>query len=378
MIFAAIPGALLIAIVLWDVFEVIVLPRRVQRSARPARYFYRASWRLWSWCAGRIGDGDTRDSVLGFFGPLSLLMLIALWATGLVLAYSLIYWATGDVGPAPGQHPGYGTDLYFSGTTFFTLGLGDISPQNGGAHATTVVEGANGFAFLALVVGYLPVFYQSFSRREAAISLLDARAGSPPTAAELLRRSADDPDELQAMLRDWERWAAELLESHLSYPVLMFFRSQHERQSWVAALAAILDTASLVLAFSSGRDARGAELTFAIARHAAVDLSDVFERAPSILPDERLDANGEEAMRRLIEADPRLVYSAARANELAGLRTTYEPYIGALSRYLLMPLPGWLPAAQAVDDWQTSRVEPSAIGLADPIPERRLRPPDRS
>ncbi|HEY7801263.1 MAG TPA: potassium channel family protein [Dehalococcoidia bacterium] len=373
MIFAIIPGVALVAIVLWDVFEVIVLPRRVQRTIRPARYFYRSTWLVWARIAGRIRSTEQRETVLGIYGPMSLLMLIILWAAVLVFAYSLIYWATGDVGPVRGQHPGYGTDIYYSGTTFFTLGLGDISPHNGGAHAATVFEGANGFGLLALVVGYLPIFYQSFSRRETSISLLDARGGSPPTAGAILRRAAGHGDALPSLLGEWERWAAEILESHLSYPVLMFFRSQHERQSWVAALTAILDTCAVVLAFGTGEGVRDAELTFAMARHAAVDHSDVFERSPSILDADRLDAGDFDRLREIIAAHPRMSYGTAEANELAGLRVTYEPYVGALSRYLLMPLPAWLPAADSVDDWQTSRVESRAIGLADPIPERRTR-----
>src|SRR4029079_19535049 len=103
-----------------------------------------------------------------------------------------------------------------------------------------------GFSFLALVIGYLPVFYQSLSRREVLISMLDDRAGSPPSAGEALRRAAQarDLDRLPALLAEGERWAAEVLESHLSYPVLSFYRSQHDNQSWVVTLTALLDTAA--------------------------------------------------------------------------------------------------------------------------------------
>ena len=127
------------------------------------------------------------------------------------------------------------------------------------------------------MITYLPVLYGAFSAREANISLLDARAGSPPSAPELLirleRKERDRalPDTLQ----DWEQWAGRLLESHLSYPVLGFYRSQHEHQSWLAALTVILDTCSLVIsgiAVSSRHAIEQARLTFAIARHAAVDL----------------------------------------------------------------------------------------------------------
>src|SRR5207253_6422420 len=134
--------------------------------------------------------------------------------------------------------------------------------------------------------GYFPVIYQAFSRREMAISLLDARAGSPPTAGELLWRYRWDKsgDALAELLREWERWAADVLESHLSYPSLAYFRSQHDNQSWLGALTTILDLCALILSgieteagpFPTGQ----ARLTFAIARHAAVDLSQIFETEP--------------------------------------------------------------------------------------------------
>src|SRR3977135_973588 len=131
-----------------------------------------------------------------------------------------------------------------SGTTFVTLGLGDVAPRSAVAKMLTAVEAGMGFAFLAVVIGYFPVIYQAFSRREVAISLLDARAGSPPSAPELLWRHRADPGaasppgacvclwrrradpgaaSLPAVLRDWERWAADVLESPLSYPPLAYF-----------------------------------------------------------------------------------------------------------------------------------------------------------
>ena len=176
----------------------------------------------------------------------------------------------------------FGRILYHSGETFFTLGYGDIVPTSGGARALSVIEAGMGFAFLGVVIGYIPVVYASFSRREIQISMLDARAGSPPSAAELLVRLAgrsEDPgvDQkvLDEVLRDWERWAGELLESHISYPVLSFFRSQHSNQSWLGALTTMLDVTSLVLTGIDGVHPGQAKLTFAMARHAAVDLAQV-------------------------------------------------------------------------------------------------------
>jgi len=359
---AIIFGAVLIGFVLWDVFEVVILPRRVHRSFRPARYFHRTIWRLYVLAVGRMKNGANRETLLSFFGPLSLLMLIAVWAATLVLAYSLVYFGVGSLASSPHLGSGFTRDVYFSGTTFFTLGLGDVGPTNGASRVVTVLEAANGFGFLGLVIAYLPVFYQSFSRRETNISLLDARAGSPPTAGELLRRwppGEQGADSLARFLIDSERWAAELLEGHLSYPILMFFRSQHERQSWVAALTIMLDTSAVVMTLGEGGHGHAARLTFAMARHAAVDLSEIFESSPSMPADDRLPPRDFERLSVIVAASKKLPDAEAWARKLYRLRQTYEPYVFALSRYLLMPLPPWVPAGHALDAWQTSRSEGS-------------------
>src|SRR5206468_3900173 len=184
-------------------------------------------WRLWKLGATPIRSSGRREAYLGYFAPLSLLLLLNLWAFSLVMGFALLQWSLGLALKTPDQAPTVWDALYMSGSTFFTLGLGDIVPTTGLARALTVVEAGVGFMFLAVMVGYLPVLNQAFSRREVNIVLLDARAGSPPTAAELLRRHADETAALVALLHEWERWAADVLESHLSYPVLSYFRSQH-------------------------------------------------------------------------------------------------------------------------------------------------------
>lgn len=360
MIIIALIGALLAAIVLWDVFEVVVLPRRVQRAFRPARFLFRGSWRAWRSLVA-VAGASRRESLLGIYGPLFLVVLIAAWAAALVIAYAMIYAGLNiGVGSRTGSSS-FATDLYFSGTTFFTLGLGDVAPRGDAARAVTVLEAANGFGFLALVIGYFPTFYQAFSRRETAISLLDARAGSPPTAGELIRRHSDgaSPQEFVSLLAGWERWCAELLESHLSYPILMSFRSQHERQSWVAALTAILDTSAIILAQGRGNDARAARLTFAMARHAAVDLSDTFSPPPPAMPYDRLPPEDFARLVEIISACAPLAAGPSFARQLDVLRAKYEPFVWTLAHFLSLDLPPWVPASDAIDAWETS-LPPSA------------------
>ncbi len=354
---SAILGVALILIVLGDAFETIILPRRVTRRIRLARLFFRYTWRPWSALVGSMSSGKRQETYLSFYGPLSLLLLMMLWATGLIVGFAFLFWANGSAIHTAGGVPGFSMDLYLSATTFFTLGLGDVIPQTPLSRAFTAVEAGMGFGFLALVIAYLPALNQSFSRREVSISLLDARAGSPPTAAEMLRRHSHDPglEALQRLLRDWEGWSAELLESHLSYPVLAYFRSQHENQSWLGALTTILDTCALVLAGIEGACARQAELTFAIARHAVVDLSLIFRTAPREPVRDRLPSAELAYLRStMAAAGLNLFEGEAIEQKLTELRRMYEPYVYSLSTYLHIAIPPWILESSRADNWQTT------------------------
>jgi hypothetical protein len=348
-------GAVLLAVVLWDAFETIILPRRVSGRIRLTKLFYRFTWVPWR-ATARLLSGRRRDAFLSFYGPLSLILLLALWAVGIVFAFGLLQWAAGSALAFAGGVPDFGSDVYMSGTTFFTLGLGDVVPKSAGAKTLTAVEAGMGFAFLAVVIGYFPVIYQAFSRREVAISLLDARAGSPPSAAELLWRHRGDPGAaaLADLLREWERWAADVLESHLSYPPLAYFRSQHYNESWLAALTTILDTSAVVMVGLEGWCLRQAELTFAMARHAVVDLAQVFSTPPRQAGD-RLPAQELARLReRLASGGMKLKARPDFEERLAALRRMYEPYVIALSRHLALPLPPWIREVDRPDNWQTS------------------------
>jgi hypothetical protein len=247
-----------------------------------------------------------------------------------------------------------------SGTTFFTLGLGDVTPMGAPGRALVVFEAGMGFGFLAALISYLPaILYQAFSGREVSIQLLDARAGSPPTAGELLRRHGNDMRELAQLLYDWERWSAELLQTHLSYPVLAYFRSQHTNQSWLAALTAILDTCALIMAGMNDGPKRQAQLTFAMARHAVADLAQIFARSrqPVVAPD-RLPPSSLTALRDMLaKAEIALQDGAAPEQKLRDLRQMYEPHVQGLSEYLLMPLPPWFRLTGTLDTWQITAWE---------------------
>src|SRR5216683_1143272 len=325
-ILAAIGGVILISGILTDSFESIVLPRRVSRRFRLSRFFYMVTWRAWSAIARKMRPGNRREYYLSYFGPLSLILLLIVWAAILVLAVALLQWGLNLPMNAPEKQATFGTYLYMSGTTFFTLGLGDVTPLTGLARFLAVAEAGTGFGFLALIIGYIPVIYQAFSRREAGISLLDARAGSPSSATELLRRHYRDQhiEELIQYLQNWERWSAELLESHLSYPLLAYYRSQHERQSWLAALTTILDVSALVIVGIDDAPERPARLAFAMARHAAADLSQTLGTAPKYHGHNRMPAEDLAALRTVLrEAGIPLREGREADEKLAKLRGMY-------------------------------------------------------
>lgn len=357
---AIIGGAALVLLVLWETFETIVLPRRVTRQFRLTRLFYRSTWIPYVALAGLRKTRRKRDALLSFYGPLSLLGLFAFWAVALLFGFALIHYGDGETLSGSLFPSRFGNALYLSGTTLFTLGLGDITPASPLARFVTVLEAGIGFGFLALVIGYLPVLYQSFSRREVTISLLDARAGSPPTAFELLRRHAGTGDPginaLTEVLHDWERWSAELMESHLSYPVLAYFRSQHDNQSWIGSLTAILDVCALAMVGLEGMCQYQARMTFAIARHALVDLSQVFNAPPDgagssnrLAPRELAAIRGQ-----LRELGLKLADDQTADAELARIRGSYEPFAISLAHYLRLNLPPWIKSDHAKDNWQTS------------------------
>ncbi|UFS70359.1 potassium channel family protein [Geomonas sp. RF6] len=370
---AVVAGVFLIVLVLWEGFESIVLPRRVTRRFRLTRLFYRTTWDAWSSAVTTLIPTGLRETFLSFFGPISLLLLLILWAGGLITGFALMHWGLGTPLKTPDGSYGFFTDLYFSGTTFFTLGLGDVTPVVTVSRFLTALEGGMGFGFLALVISYLPLLNQSFARREVNISLLDSRAGSPPTAAEMLRRHSEPSslDSLRQLLHEWELWSSELLESHLSYPVLAYFRSQHENQSWLAALCAVLDTCALSVAGQAPGCSRQARLTFAMARHAVVDLSLVFKRAPQRSGADRLPTKRlEELLRYLAEAGVKMAEAERVEPELARLRLMYEPYVQSLGEYLHLQVPPWMMDGERKDNWEVSAWDEE---LSQKKPKRRAR-----
>lgn len=352
--------------VLVDAFEALVLPRRAMRKFRPARLYYRRTWRVWRGFADTFLRGAMRQHCLSWFGPFSLFGLFASWATALICAFALLQWSVGaPLGNAAGP-PSFPECLYLSGETFFTLGYGDLAPIHRMGRLLSVLEAGTGFGFMAVVIGYLPVLYQAFSRRERDIMLLDARAGSPPTAGEMIRRLAETSSvaKIEPLLLEWERWAAELLESQLSFPVLAFYRSQHDNQNWLGGLAMILDTCSVLLGNFPDVNRHQLQITFAMARHAAVDLALIFHaHEPRKVHDRLSSERYEKFLHDLNDAGLRVDCSDASFERLSELRQMYEPFLEALSRYFEFSLPPIIAEEVPVDNWQRSPWQKRSPGI---------------
>ncbi len=353
---ASVIGVALIVIILWESFETVILPRPVQRRFRLTRLFYRRTWWIWAKTTNLLIPKKWQETWLSFFGPMSLLPLLSIWAGFLISGFALLYWAIGDTVLIQGNSSEFLADLYLSGSTFFTLGMGDVVPHNGLARFLAVVEAGMGFAFLALIISYLPTLNQFFLSREVGVSLLDARAGSPPTASELLRRHNGQQGiaALHRLLEDWERWSAEFLEGHLSYPVLAYYRSHHDNQSWLAALTAILDTCALIMAGVEASCRRQAELTFSITRHALIDLSAIFIRKFSDTNYDRLPPEKLTELLEIISTSDIAIQREQLYQRLAELRRMYEPYLLELASYFRMDVPPWIAERKGETTWSTS------------------------
>jgi Ion channel len=370
-VLAFIAGFSCLGIVLLDAFQTIILPRRATGRFRLTRIFYIGTWRPWAYLTRKLRSLRRRETVFSYYGPLSLLLLLVVWASLLVLGFGLLYYASGSpFNDILTTKPGFYSDLYVSGTTLFTLGIGDEVPKVPWVRWLLILQAGLGLGFLAEVIGYFPVLYGAFSRREVSIAMLDARAGSPPTAGELLRRhtykGADQA--LIALLMEWERWSAELLESHISYPLLCYFRSQHTDQSWLSAMTAVLDASALMIAGVQAQEMRQAQLTFAMARHALVDISQILSLkplngAPDRLPQERY----ERLFKVLCDSGVSVCQDGHSQERLAELRALYEGYAETLSRYLSMPLPPWIIDHPRKDDWQRVAKSRGATDLASAL-----------
>ena len=332
-------GTFLVGLALWDLFQTVVVPRPSPGSFRIGRYLVRDSWRVLR--AVRNGrDGRSSDQVLGLFAPAATIALLLAWLLTLILGYGLVLYAFRDeLRPVP---PDLGSTLYFAATSVLTLGFGDIVADGTPARIVITFAAITGLGTVALVVTFLFSLYASYQRREVPVVMLQTSAGAPPSAVALLETYAQlgIADQLPGLFRDWEGWAAEVLDSHVAYPLLGFFRSSHDNLSWISALGTVLDASSLVLTTIEGIPRGDAKLFKRMGTHLVEDISNLGFAHGSATPLDRADF--EAACARLAEAGYEIASRDDAWTAFETSRASYSVRLEAMASYWATPATQWL------------------------------------
>ena len=339
-----IAGLLVLVGILLDVFLTVVVPRRAPRTGplvRLSGYLIPGLWSVWRWIGLRQASADRREAILGSFGALMVILLLVAWIAGLVLGYGLLFDALRDqIRPTPEN---LGASLYFAGTALLTLGFGDFVAMGALARILTLAAAATGLGVFATVITLLFTLYGSFQRREVAVVVLEAGAGAPPSGLTLLETYAQAGimADLSQVFRDWQAWAAEVLDSHLAYPILAYFRSSHDNDSWISSLGAVMDAATLVLTTIEDGPKAWAKLSRAVGGHCIEDL--VLYFGLPVQPEVGLErAEFDEARVRLQRAGFRLKDAEQSWTNFSRLRLEYAGRINALARYWATPPAQWI------------------------------------
>ncbi len=333
-------GVLLIAVVLWDIFQTVVLPRPAHTQVRLARNLVRLTWPLWRRRAIRKVTNADQERILGSYAPAVVLLLLVTWIGLMIVGFGLILYAIrSELVPMPD----FGSALYFAGESVLTIGFGDISATDGLSRVVAVVGGGLGLGVLALGITYLFSLYASFQRREILVVRLEPRAGAPPSGVAMLETygSADMRGGLAAFFLEWEAWAAEVLDTHVAYPILPYFRSSHDNASWVSALGAVLDASALVLTCVDDGPTGEATMVQRVGGHLVEDLASSFGwgQVPVALV-ERTEFD--EARVRLAAAGWPLRDADAGWDRFVMLRSGYAARLNEMALYWVTPPALWI------------------------------------
>lgn len=369
-------GVALIVLVLHDVFQSVVLPRWTLRHRRISPWVFGVMWRLWKRIAARLGNSEQREDFLGSFAPFTLIGLLILWVLLLIFGYGLCFWALRThEKPVPRD---FAEALYVAGETLLTIGYGEFTPQSALTRGVALGAGASGLGIFALVISFLFTLYGAFERREVLVLTLDARAGSPPSGVALLQSYAelDLLASLPQFFDGWENWSAQVLQSHIAYPILPFFRSNHEGESWVAAMGAVLDAATLLITTVRG-DIMGRDQPLGAARimyrmgcHTVIDLSHYFgyrfDEDPNAPPGvEKSEFRA--ARQQLAQAGFVLVDEETSWREFAAKRAVYAASLNELSKFLAAPPAQWI-GDRSMLAFSAHRLPEKMAPLAAPSP----------
>jgi hypothetical protein len=334
-------GAALIAATLYDLFQSVVLPRPAVGRVRISPTLTRWAWRAWRQVASRPRRLQLREGALAAFGPAVVIGLLLLWGFALVLGYALLYDVLGDqLRPRP---DGFGTTLYYSTGRMMAFAVDGVEAHGTAVRLLTSMEAASGFTLFALVISLLFSLFSSFQRREAAVVALDAIAGAPPSGVQLLENCAKYgmPDQLVATFEQWRVWTVDVLESHLSYPLLLYFRSSHDNEAWPNSFGAVMDASALVIAAMDGGPTGHAHLMHKVGNHLVADMGRYYrveQQAYSAVEREEFV----EACRRLRDAGYAVRDGEAEWHQFSELRGAYAPWLDRLARVLALPPAPWI------------------------------------
>jgi hypothetical protein len=334
-------GLVVILIVFYDLFQSIILPRPAVNKVQLARRLVRPTWVIWRWVSQRSSRIDRSEGRLAAFAPAVLLMLFLVWAAVLVLGYALIIDGIADqFRPSPQD---LATSIYISATTLVPLSYGDFVPEGGLARAVIIAESATGVGIAALVITLLFSLYESFRAREELVVSLDAMAGAPPSGVQILETAAKHGmrPELKETFDEWRAWAAMVLESHLAYPLLVYFRSSHDNEAWINSFGAVMDAAILIISTVDDDSEGPARLMVRIGNHLVEDMSWVFGlkgATDGIV--ERVEY--QVAVERLSKAGYRVRDTEAGWKEFAELRSKYASPLNQMAHWLVVPPAQWI------------------------------------
>ncbi len=347
-------GLALLVWVLFDIFKTAVLPRPAVGRFLMVPYVLRGLWVVWRWFGTRSSRPARRESRLASFGPFSVFVMFGAWAAVIVVAFALLIDGLGSgLQPPPRS---FGDSLYFSATTFVPLSYGDVLPIDVPARMTTVAESGTGVVLVALVITLLFSLYQSFQQREVLVVALDALAGAPPSGAQMLETAADRDmrAELVRTFDDWRGWAAAVLESHLAYPTLFYFRSSHDNEAWLNSFGAVMDAATLVVSTVEDASAGPARLMLTVGKHLVEDLAWYFHLGRSEEPFvERTEFD--EAVARLQAAGFTCRHREVAWKEFAATRARYARPLNEMAKKLAIVPAQWIGDRSYLPHQRTAR-----------------------
>lgn len=334
-------GVILLLFVFVDLFQTVILPRPAVRKFGLVRRLLRLMWYAWRWIGGRMESQSLREGWLATFGPIAVLTMFAVWAVVLMLGYALVI-----DGVRQEMHPplnNFGTSLYFSATTIVPLSYGDYVPEGIPARIITVAESVSGVLIAALVITLLFSLYESFQRREELVVQLDAFAGAPPSGTQILETAAERGmhEQLVRTFEEWRGWSAAVLESHLAYPTLFWFRSSHDNEAWLNSFGAVMDASVLVISTVDDDSEGPARLLYTVGTHLVEDLSFFFNyhrgESPIVEREEFEQARG-----RLRAAGYKCHGEVDAWKKFSHLRSNYAEQLNQLARLLSIVPAQWI------------------------------------